>query len=123
MTFVSHVSLTPGSLPGLAYVQYAVGHDAGEGGTKRLVFYEKSAAAAAGGTGARKTDEADFSELLSGVKSIGFEYWKSRPDEQASPWQESWDPAVEGDAPRAIRITLQENDGKAPIYVIAAAGS
>lgn len=121
MAFVSHIPLT-GGLPGLAYVKYAVLPDPGDDNV-RLTFYEEIAAVSAGETGAREPDEADFSELLSGMKSIGFEYLKIRPDEQESPWQESWDPAVEPGPPRAIRITLRENDAKAPVYVIAAAGS
>jgi general secretion pathway protein J len=120
--FVSHIPLTPGGLPGLVYVKYAVAHKEGDD-RDRLAFYERSVALPDKKTGAGEPDEADFSELLSGMKSIVFEYLKSRPDEKESPWQESWDPAIEKGIPRAIRITLRENDKKAPIYVIAAAGA
>ena len=51
-----------------------------------------------------------------------FEYLKERPGEEASLWQKSWDPAVDKGIPRAVRITLEENDEKAPIYVIAGCG-
>ena len=119
--FVSHIPLTPGGPPSLVYVKYAVAHKEGDD-RDRLAFYERSVALPDKKTGAGEPDEADFSELLSGMKSIVFEYLKSRPDEKESPWQESWDPAIEKGIPRAIRITLKENDKKAPIYVIAAAG-
>ena len=56
------------------------------------------------------------------MKSIVFEYLKDRPGEEASLWQKSWDPAVDKGVPRAVRVTLEENDEKAPIYVIAGAG-
>ncbi len=119
--FVSHIPLTPGGRPGLVYVKYAVGRETGNE-KERLAFYERSVALPDKKTGAGEVDEADFSELLSGMKSIVFEYLKSRPDEKESPWQESWDSAIEKGLPRAIRITLRENDKKAPVYVIAAAG-
>jgi general secretion pathway protein J len=125
--FVSYIPLTPGSRRGLVYVKYAVSHETGDD-RERLSFYERGVASpvkktGAGETGPGEPDAADFLELLSGMKSIVFEYLKTRPEEKESPWQESWDPAVEKDTPRAIRITLQENDKKAPLYVIAAAGA
>ena len=119
--FVSYIPLTPGSRRGLVYVKYAVSHETGDD-RESLAFYERSVASPDNKTVLGEPDEADFSELLSGMKSIVFEYLKTLPEEEESPWQESWDTAVEKGIPRAIRITLRENDTKAPFYVIAAAG-
>jgi general secretion pathway protein J len=119
--FVSHIPLTPGNRFGLVYVQYAVKKDK-EGKKEHLTFYEKSIALPDKKSGAGNPDEGDFSELLPGMKSIVFEYLKDRPGEEASIWQKTWDPAVDKGVPRAVRVTLEENDEKAPIYVIAGAG-
>ncbi|MBN2438468.1 MAG: hypothetical protein JXL20_07680 [Deltaproteobacteria bacterium] len=121
IAFVSHIPMAPGNRFGLVYVQYTVKQDK-TNDKENLVFYEKNLALLDKKIGAGKPDENDFSELLSGIKSIVFEYLKIRPDEETSPWQKSWDPAVEKGVPRAIRITLEENDKKTPLYVIAAAG-
>jgi hypothetical protein len=119
--FVSNIPMTPGNRRGLVYVRYAVAHETGKE-TVRLAFYEKSVASLAGQRDAVKLNEADFFELLVGMKSIIFEYLKSKPEQEESPWQESWDSAVEKGLPRAIRITLRENEKKPPLYVISAAG-
>ncbi len=117
MAFVSHLALVPGPQAGPAYVQYAVQKNAGDE-TVRLAFYERAATSPE-----METDpEGGFYELLSGVKSIAFEYLKIRTDETESPWQESWDAAFDRGLPQAIRITLLENEDKSPVYVIAAAG-
>jgi general secretion pathway protein J len=121
LEFVSTIPLTPGSRGGLVYVRYAVTRETGNDG-ERLAFYEKGVASLDRKEGVLTPAAADFFELLSGMNSIVFEYLKTRPGEAESPWQESWDPALEKGAPRAIRITLRENDKKAPLYVIAAAG-
>jgi general secretion pathway protein J len=117
--FVSHIPMTPGNRFGPVYVQYAVKPEK-EGNKEHLTFYERSIALPDKSTG--KPDEGDFSELLPGMKSIVFEYLKERPGEEASMWQKSWDPAADKGVPRAVRVTLEENDVKAPIYVIAGAG-
>jgi general secretion pathway protein J len=119
--FVSHIPMTPGNRFGLVYVQYAIKREK-EGNKEHLIFYERNIALPGKKTGAGNPDEGDFSELLSGMKSIVFEYLKDRPGEEASIWQKSWDPAVDKGVPRAVRVTLEENDEKAPIYVIAGAG-
>jgi hypothetical protein len=54
------------------------------------------------------------------MKSIVFEYLNPSPGEEKSLWQQTWDPDVDKGVPRAVRITLKENDDKAPVYVIAA---
>jgi len=125
MAFVSHLPLTPGSLAGVVYVKYAVGVITGEdGGDKEhLGFYERPVLLPDEGPDFPEPRESDFSELLSGMENIVFEYLKTRPEEEESPWQEAWDPVVEKGAPRAVRITLRANDEKAPVYMIAAAGS
>lgn len=119
--FVSHIPLTPGNRFGPVYVQYAVQREK-EGDKEHLTFYEKNIASPDKKPGAGYPDEGDFSELIPGMKSIVFEYLKDRPGEEASLWQKSWDPAVDKGVPRAVRVTLKENDEKAPIYVIAGAG-
>jgi general secretion pathway protein J len=121
VAFVSHIPMAPGDRFGLVFVQYAVKQDK-TNDKENLTFYEKNLALLDQKVGAGKPDENDFSELLPGMKSIVFEYLKVRPDEETSPWQKSWDPAVDKGVPRAVRITLEENDEKTPIYVIAAAG-
>lgn len=119
--FVSQVPLTPGNRFGTVYVKYAAKREKG-GEKEHLIFYEKNVALSGKKFGAGYPADDDFSELLSGVKSIVFEYLKERPDEAASTWQKSWDPAVDKGVPRAVRVTLDQNDEKAPIYVIAGAG-
>jgi general secretion pathway protein J len=121
MEFVSHIPLTPGNRFGLVFVKYAVQREKG-GNKENLAFYEKNIALPGKKTGTGALDEGDYSELLPGMKSIVFEYLKVRPGEEASMWQKGWDPAVDKGVPRAVRVTLKENDEKAPIYVIAGAG-
>ena len=120
IAFVSHIPMTPGNRFGLVYVQYAVKKE--EGNKERLAFYEKNIALPGNKIGAGNPEEGNFSELISGMKSIAFEYLKDRPGEETSTWQKNWDPAVDKGVPRAVRVTLEENDEKAPIYVIAGAG-
>ena len=119
--FVSHIPLTPGNRFGVVHVKYAVKREKGDD-REHLLFYEKDVALLDKKISAGNPDEADFSELIPGMKSIVFEYLKDRPGEEASLWQKSWDPAVDKGVPRAVRVTLEENDEKAPIYVIAGAG-
>jgi general secretion pathway protein J len=119
--FVSHIPMTPGSQIGLVYVKYAVKQKKGDD-KEHLTIYEKNVALPDKKIGAGNPDEDDFSELIPGMKSIVFEYLKDRPGEESSIWQKSWDPAVDKGVPRAVRVTLEENDEKAPIYVIAGAG-
>jgi general secretion pathway protein J len=120
--FLSRIPLTPGNRFGLVYVKYAVKREK-EGDKEYLTFYEKNIASPGKKIGAGNPDEGDFSELISGMKSIVFEYLKDRPGEEAAIWQKSWDPAVDRGAPRAVRVTFTGNDEKAPIYVIAGAGA
>jgi general secretion pathway protein J len=119
--FVSHIPMTPGNRFGTVYVRYAVRREK-EGDKEHLVFFEQQTALPDKKTGADNLGEGDFSELIAGMKSIVFEYLKDQPDEKASLWQKSWDPDVDKGVPRAVRVTLKENDEKAPIYVIAGAG-
>ncbi len=119
--FVSQIPLTPGSQIGMVFVKYAVKREK-VGDKARLIFYERNVALPDKKMGARSPEEDDFSELMSGMKSMIFEYLKERPGEAASMWQKNWDPEVDKGVPRAVRVTLEENDKKAPIYVIAGAG-
>jgi len=121
MEFVSHIPMTPGNRFGTVYVGYAVRREK-EGDKEHLVFFERQTALPDKRTGAGSLGKGDFSELLAGMKSIVFEYLKDQPDGKASLWQKSWDPAVDKGVPRAVMITLRENDEKAPVYVIAGAG-
>jgi general secretion pathway protein J len=121
IAFVSHIPMAPGNRFGLVYVQYAVKQEKKDD-KEHLTFYEKNIALPDKKIGAGNPDEDDFSELLPGMKSIVFEYLKDRPGEEVSLWQKSWDLAVDKGVPRAVRITLEENDGKTPMYVIAGAG-
>jgi general secretion pathway protein J len=122
IAFASGAPLTPGSRHGLVYVKYVVTRKT-EDNRERLAMYESSLLFPDRKTGTGSPEDDDFFELLSGMKSIVFEYLKSRPDEKESPWQESWDPEIDKGVPRAVRITLKENDKKAPVYVIAAGGA
>jgi len=122
IVFASHAPMKPGNPSGLFYVQYAVKQDKNSD-TECLRYYERNITAPDIKITADQPDEGDFSELLCGMKSILFEYLKDRPGEEMSLWQKSWDPAVDQGSPRAVRITLQENDEKIPIYVIAGAGA
>ncbi len=124
LEFVSRVPLTPGNRFDLVYVRYAVRREQGVEG-ERLTFHERSVVLPERGTlagsGAPRPDE--FTELISGMKSIGFEYLKDRPDGAAARWEKSWDPAVDRGAPRAVRITLEENDERGAVAVVAGAGA
>jgi len=119
--FVSYIPMVPGNRFGMVYVRYAVRQNR-QDDKEHLTFYEKNITVNDNKIGLDNPDESDFSELLSGMKSIVFEYLKSRPSEEASIWQKSWDPAVDEGVPRAVRMTIEENDEKTPIYVIASAG-
>jgi general secretion pathway protein J len=121
VAFISRIPLTPGNRFGMVYVRYAVKKTEG-GDRERLLFYERDVALPDNKTRAGDPGEGDFSELISGMKSIVFEYLKERPGEEASRWQKSWDPAVDNGVPRAVRITVEETDEKAPVYVIAGVG-
>ncbi len=119
--FISNIPMTPGSPYGPVYVRYAVKPDKNDGKVS-LVFYEKNFAFLDKmKMEADKPDEDAFAALLSGMQSIVFEYLRVRPDEEASPWQKSWDPAVDKGVPRAVRITVAGDDATPPLYVIAAA--
>jgi len=120
--FVSHIPMVPGNRFGLVYVQYAVKQDK-DNLKEHLTFYEKNIALLDKKSDAVNPDASDFSELLPGMKSIVFEYLKERPGEETSPWQNGWDPSVDKGVPRAVRITIEENDEKTPIYMIAGAGA
>ena len=118
--FVSQIPLTPGRPFGMVFVKYAVKREK-SGDREQLAFYERNVALP-GKRGADSPEEGDFFELMSGMKSMVFEYLKERPGEAASTWQNSWDPQVDAGIPRAVRITLEEDDEKVPIYVIAGPG-
>jgi general secretion pathway protein J len=119
--FVSHISIVPDNRFGMVYVRYAVRQEK-EDNKEHLTFYEMNIASSDNKMDAGNPDEGNFSELLSGMNSIVFEYLKDRPGEEASIWQKSWDPAVDEGVPRAVRITIEENNEKTPIYMIASAG-
>ena len=119
--FVSQIPLTPGNQLGIVFVKYAVKREK-EGDKERLTFFERSVAFPDKSTGAGSPGEGDYSELMSGMKSMEFEYLKEQPDEAESKWQKSWDPEVDKGVPRAVRVTLEEDNEKPPIYVIAGAG-
>jgi general secretion pathway protein J len=119
--FVSEMSLTSGSKSGMVFVKYNIKREK-EGHKEHLIFYERNVAVLDKKMGAGSPEEGDYSELMSGMKSMVFEYLKVRPDEAASTWQKNWDPEVDKGVPRAVRVTLEEDDAKPPIYVIAGAG-
>jgi general secretion pathway protein J len=118
--FVSHIPIMPGNQFGTFLVRYAVRKQ--KDGMEQLVFHERNAALPGKKTGADQPGEGEFYELIPAMKSIVFEYLKAESGEKASLWQKSWDPAVDKEVPRAVRITLRESDEKAPVYVIAGAG-
>jgi len=122
LEFVSQIPLAPGNRFGMVYVRYSV-TPAKEDEGERLIFSEKNVALLDNMPGAAYPGEGDFSELLAGMKSIGFEYLKDRPGEEAALWQKSWDPAVDRGVPRAVRVTVEENDEKDPVYVLAGPGA
>ena len=120
--FVSRIPMTPGNRFGLVYVKYAVKQEKGDD-KEHLAFYERNIALLGQENGMSRPDEGEFSELIPGMKKIVFEYLKDRPGEEASLWQKNWDPAVDQGVPRAVRITIEEDAEKAPIFVIAGAGA
>ena len=122
LEFVSQIPLVPGNRFGMVYVRYSVKPAKGDEG-EHLIFSEKNVALLDKKMVTDYPGESDFSELLPGMKSIGFEYLKDRPGEEAALWQKSWDPAADKGVPRAIRVTLEENDEKEPIYVLAGPGA
>ena len=119
--FISQIPLTPGSQVGIVLVKYVVKREMG-GDKERFIFYERNVALPDKKIGAGSPEEGDYAELMSGMKSMVFEYLKERPDEAASTWQKNWDPEVEKGVPLAVRVTLEADDEKPPIYVIAGAG-
>ena len=116
--FVSCIPMAPGNRFGRVFVKYTVQSENG-GNKEHLTFYEKNIVLPNRDIVVDDLDEDAFSELIPGMKSIEFEYLKDRPGEEASIWQETWDPAVDKGTPRAVRVTLRENVEKVPIYVIA----
>jgi general secretion pathway protein J len=121
LEFVSQIPMASGNQFGLVFVKYVVKREK-EDDRERLIFYEKNVALLDKKIGANYPDDGDFSELLPGMKSIGFEYLKDRPGEEAALWQKSWNPPADKGVPRAVRVTVEENDEKDPISVIAGAG-
>ncbi len=145
LEFASYRALRPDPGPGPFRVRYRI---SGETGKKKLAFSEKSLllikqAEKAEAAKAKPDSEpkapllipleqteefmADsFTELLSGVHGLRFDYLKRGQDDEESGeqagfvWQEQWNPE-EGDEgfPLAVRITLQPEAEAAPIAAVA----
>lgn len=121
--FLSRASLVPASDAGMIYAEYQVENE--DGGTKALSFREKALITVPGQM--KNVDAADipFYKMISAVSDIRFEYLKTpvvpAPDgmsEMADEWQETWSYATDGRAPRAVRITLQAEEGDTPVRMV-----
>ncbi|MBW2610528.1 MAG: prepilin-type N-terminal cleavage/methylation domain-containing protein [Deltaproteobacteria bacterium] len=119
MEFMSYLPMVPTTRSGMVYVKYVV--DEEDGGKKmRLMLFEKDIVFIEKEEDIGDPDEADFFELIPGAENIEFAYMKGPEDKDADPeWQDAWDPDSDTGIPLAIKITLQEDEDTAPIYVIA----
>jgi general secretion pathway protein J len=114
--FVSNIHLVPSNKFGMVYVKYRV--EEAEGGGEILSLNERNVVMMMGkDPGADDSDDL-YMELLRGAGMV-FEYLKKGTDEDASQWQETWDPEVETGFPVAVRVTLTRGDDGVPIGVIA----
>ncbi len=119
MEFISRVPMVPTARSGMVYVKYVVREEDG-GDKKRLMLYEKDILFIETEEDIGDQDEADFFELIPGAENIEFAYLKRPEDKDADPeWQEAWDLDSDTGIPLAVKITLQEDEDTAPIYVIA----
>lgn len=119
MEFMTRVPMVPTTRSGMVYVKYVVREEDG-GDKKRLMLYEKDILFIETEEDIGDQDEADFFELIPGAENIEFAYLKRPEDKDADPeWQEAWDPDSDTGIPLAVKITLQEDEDTAPIYVIA----
>ncbi len=119
MEFISRVPMVPATRSGMVYVKYVVREEDG-GDKKRLMLYEKDILFIKTEEDIGEQDDEDFFELIPGAENIEFEYLKGPEDKDADPeWQDGWDADSDPGIPLAVKITLQENEDTAPIYVIA----
>lgn len=122
MEFVSNMSMVPGNSFGMVYVKYIIQiddevskEDSSE--KERLLFYEKNLVLIKKDEDISEADEDLFYELIPRAESIIFEYL-GNTDQEPLEWQQIWDPEVEKRFPVAVRISVKEKSGSAPIYVI-----
>ena len=110
--------MVPTNQAGMVYVRYIVG-EGGKSETKRLISCEKNIIFLDKEKDVGDLDEDDFFELVPEARGISFEYLKAQKGEEASEWQQSWDPEDDKGLPLAVKITFKESEKTAPIYVLA----
>ncbi|MDY6972447.1 MAG: type II secretion system protein [Thermodesulfobacteriota bacterium] len=118
MEYVSQTPIVPSNEFGMVYVKYVVREEDGDDG-ERLTFFEKNISLIDKDTNLGELDEDAFLELFPAIENIEFEYMRWQTDQEPLEWEEEWDPEAEKGFPRAVRITFQVDDEKAPVYVIA----
>lgn len=117
MEFWSCIPIVPRNQVGMVYAKYLIKPEDG-GERERLIFYEKNLFWQDKDMELEDLDEDDFFELISGVHSIGFEYWKGEEGEETPKWQETWDPDIDKGFPKAVKVTLKGDLETAPIRMI-----
>ena len=119
MEFMTRVPMMPTTWSGMVYVRYVVSEEDGDG-KKSLMLYEKDILFIKTEEDIGGQDEEDFFELIPGAKDIEFAYLKGSEDKDDDPeWLDAWDPDSDTGIPLAVKITLQEDEDTAPIYVIS----
>ncbi len=118
LTLVSYIPLIPTNKYGMVYAYYQV-EPKQESEGERLVFYEKNVVLLNEDSDLDSPNEDDFTELISGINEIGFEYLKDQDDEDSDVWQQKWDPEDDEGFPKAIKVVLKVDEEKNYITVIA----
>ncbi|MDA8404019.1 MAG: prepilin-type N-terminal cleavage/methylation domain-containing protein [Desulfobacteraceae bacterium] len=114
--FISTVAVVPGNETGNVQVGYRVRSD-DEGDGYYIEIMEKNWQPGSGAGKKGVPDAPAAYQLLSGIQTVSFEYLKITPD--ASEWQAGWNPEKDTGLPAAVRCTVQMDDKKAPVIVVA----
>ena len=116
MAFVSRSPIVPGSVTGVVFVRYTIQEGDGQE-KKQLKLFEKDAGFLKE-EDLESQEEEDLFTLISGIQVLQFEYLKEEENKSEMDWQVSWDPSEEKGLPLAVRISLKQGEGTAPINLI-----
>jgi len=116
MDFISSISVVPGNEFGNVQVGYRVSSgEEGEG--YYLEITEQNVLTGKGDKKRGVTDEPMAHRLIFGAHAVSFEYLELTPE--APEWQAEWNPDNDAGLPAAVRCTLQMDEKKPPIIMIA----
>ena len=109
LSFVTRIPLTEAGSDRFTMIKYKFEpekpkDDQGDEG-KNLLYFEKDAVLKIPDVDTGEPSEAPPYVLLSGVKSIFFEYLKLDDRDQLR-WRDLWDPTIENAFPLAVRVTI-----------------